>query len=194
MLAQLFWTAILFLFPAPRPTGPDPLPEPVPVRLQLGHHLCEEFVNGPDARKKISLICTLAGRPAVLIYAREIDATLLDLIKKLDAVARAGSELKMKSSCVLLTNKDKDQERLQEIAQNEKLEATILAVTPYEEGNRYFASWPRCPLHKEAAVTVIVLQRLRVEKSYAFRKGGLNDRNVEEIVQAAAALLPTEKK
>jgi len=171
----------------------DDLPTSVPVGSRLGHKLCETFVNGPDAGKKQSLICTLAGRPAVLIYAREIDTTLLKLLKKLDAIAQTGNEQKMISSCVLLTNEDENVERLQKLAQREKFEATLLATTPYEEGKRYFSA-NAGNLHKEAFVTVIVLQRLKVEASYAFRKGELKDANLEEIAKAASALLPTTKE
>jgi hypothetical protein len=43
-------------------------------------------------------------------------------------------------------------------------------------------------------VTVLVLDRLTVKSSYAFRKGELNDSKVEEMVKAASALLPEAKK
>src|SRR5262249_19726726 len=176
-------------------SGGEPLPEPVLAGARLGHSLCETFVNGPDAGKQQSLICTLAGHPAVLIYAREIDPPLLNLLKKLDAVAQSGNEQKMKNSCVLLAAKDEDRAWLQALGQREKLEATLLATTPYQEEKRYFAASSRqCSLHKDAVVTVIVLQGLTVEASFAFRKGGLRDANVEEIGKAASALLPTAKK
>jgi hypothetical protein len=195
MHRQLFSIAVLFGASALGGARADRLPEPVPVGSRLGHRLCETFVNGPDAGKQQSLICALAGRPAVLIYAREIDPSLLDLIKKLDAVAQRGNEQQMKSACVLLTPNGEDRERLQALAQREKPRATFLATTPYQEGGPYFAaSAGRCYLHKEAAVTVIVLQRLTVQSSYAFRKGQLNDGNVKEIVKAASALLPAAKK
>jgi hypothetical protein len=195
MHRQIFSIAVLFSVAALGAAGADPLPEPVPVGSRVGHSLCETIVHGPDAGKEQSLICALAGRPAVLIYAREIDPALISLLKKLDAVVQSDNEQKMKSACVLLTTKDEDREQLQAVARREKLEATLLAATPYEEGKRYFAaSSRRCSLHKEAMVTVVVLQRLTVQSSYAFRKGELTDGNVDEVVRAASALLPAAKQ
>src|SRR5262249_12687806 len=129
MRRPLFSLLILFGASTHWASGADPLPEPVPAGARLGDKVSETFVNGPDAGKKRSLSCTLAGRPAVLIYAREIVPTLTNLLKKLDAVARRDSEQKMKSSCVLLTVKDEDQEQIQALARREKLEATLLVTT-----------------------------------------------------------------
>jgi hypothetical protein len=177
--------------------GAEPLPAPVPAGIRLGHHVSETWVNGPYKGKKASLICWLAGRPAVLIYASEMDPSLVDLIKKLDAVAESGKEQKMLSSCVLLTAKDEDREGLEALAQREKPKATILAATPWEERQFYFSAITatgQCHLQKEAAVTVLVLDRLTVKSSYAFRKCELNDSKVKEIVKAASALLQEAKK
>jgi hypothetical protein len=48
-------------------------------------------------------------------------------------------------------------------------------------------------LHPEATVVVIVLDRLTVRASFAFRKGELTGRKVDEIVKAASGLLPPER-
>ncbi|MBI1832835.1 MAG: hypothetical protein HYR84_15450 [Planctomycetes bacterium] len=175
--------------------GAQPLPAPLAVGLRLGHSICETYVNGPDAGTQRSLICDLAGRPAVLIYARAIDPALLTLLRKLDAVAEGGKEAKMKSSCVLLTTKDEDKEPFQALAKREKLRATILAMTPSQQERPYLGSIQgRRFLHKDARVTVILLTRLQVESSYAFRKDELTAERVDEIVKAAAALLPAPRK
>ena len=59
----------------------------------------------------------------------------------------------------------------------------------------YFGNNPgRRNLQKEAVVTVIILERLTVQASFAFRAGELNDRSVDEIVKAASALLPPMKR
>src|SRR5262249_27954114 len=98
------------------------------------------------------------------------------------------------SSCVLLTTKDEDREQLQTLAQREKLE-TLLATTPYQEETRYFAASPgRCDLHKEALVIVIVLQRLSVQASYAFRKGELRDGNVDGDRESGLCIAATGKE
>jgi hypothetical protein len=178
--------------PKPAPKAPDMLPPPAPAGLRLGHRFAESWANGPYAGQKRSLICELAGRPAVLIYAREMDPPLIKLLTKLDAVAQRGQDQKMRSSCVLLTSTDKE-EALRDFARRANLAATILATLEPIKDERYFGSWPRCRLSPEATVTVLVLQRLVVQTSYAFRKGELDDAHVEEIVKAAEALLPAPK-
>jgi len=171
----------------------DSLPEPLPVGTRLSHSLCETYINGPHAGKARSLICDLAGRPAVLIYADEIEPHLITLLKKLDGVAEGAKEQKMKSSLILLTSREDDQESVRALGQKEKLEATILATTPRQRNSPYFGIWPRprpyYP-HEEAAVTVILLQRLQVHSSYAFRKGELKDKELDAIVKAASTLPP----
>src|SRR5262249_50284967 len=148
------------------PSGAEPLPEPLAVKSQLSHSIVETYVTGPHAGTQRSVICDLAGRPAVLIYAREIDPTLVALLRKLDTVAQQGKEQKMKNACVLLTTRDEDQETLQELAKREKLEATVLAATPLQSERPYFGNHPgRRDLQKEAALTVIILQRLEVQAS-----------------------------
>jgi hypothetical protein len=166
---------------------------PAPAGLRLIHRFCESVVNGPHAGESRSLICDLAGRPAVLVYARAMDPTLVTLLTKLDAVAQRGQDQKMRSSCVLLTSTDKEEKALRDFARRANLDATILATLAPAEDERYFGSWPRCRLSPEATVTVLILQRLEVQTSYAFRKGELNDAHVEEIVKAASALLPAPK-
>jgi hypothetical protein len=175
---------------AVRTRGGEPLPAPVDPGSRLGHSLSEQFVNGPHAGTRRSLICHLAGRPAVLVYARGIDPREVELLRRLDAVALGGKDQNMTSACVLLTGKEEDLESLQALAQREKFGQTVLAATPLQWERPYFGSLPKQRnLQKEAAVTVILLQRLRVESSYAFREGELTARDVDEIVKAASALL-----
>jgi hypothetical protein len=171
----------------------DPLPEPLPVGTRLSHSLCETSINGPHAGTQRSLICELAGRPAVLIYADEIDLPLLTLLKKLDAVAEGAKEQRMTSSLVLLTTGDQDQGSVRELARKEELKATVLATTPKQRERPYFGVSPRrrpyYP-HEGAVVTVILLRRLEVHSSYAFRKGELTNPEADAIVKAASTLPP----
>jgi hypothetical protein len=186
----LMATCLLAVLPV-RAVGAEPLPEPVAAGSRIGHSLCEKYLSGPHAGTARSLICDLAGRPAVLVYAREVDPTLIRLLGKLDAVAGRGQEQKMTSSCVLLTSTEEDEKSLQALATREDLGTTILAATPLQWERPYFGNSPgRRNLHKDAAVTVIVLQRLTVQASFAFRAGELNDKSVAEIVKAASALVP----
>jgi hypothetical protein len=171
----------------------EPLPEPLANGSRLGHTLCERYVNGPHAGTLRSLICNLAGRPAVLVYAREIDPTTSVLLGKLDAIAQTGKVVKMTSACVLLTGADEDDAPLRDVAKKEKLEATILAATPLQWDRPFFGNHDgtrRRNLQRDAIVTVIVLDRLKVQASFSFRKGELNEEAEKKILRAAGLLLP----
>lgn len=175
------------------PPAADPLPAPLPQGLALHHKLCEIYVTGEEAGKARSLICDLAGRPAILIYAREIDPALVTLLRKLDAVAQLAKEEKMRSSCVLLIKSDDDRAALRPLMEREKLNATILAFVPIQDHGYYFGSNPtRHGLPSDAVVTVIVLHKLKVQSSYAFRKGELKDAHIATIVKDANKLLTAE--
>src|SRR5262245_55575968 len=110
MQAGFTIAAVLLAVLAASAVGDEPLPKPLAVGTRLSHSLCETYVNGPYAGNPRSLICDLAGRPAVLIYTSELDPALIKLLARLDAVAQRGAERKMTSSCVLLTTKEADQE------------------------------------------------------------------------------------
>src|SRR5262245_43233982 len=112
--------------------GDERLPKPLANGSRLNHSLCEKIVNGPHAGKARSIICGLAGRPAVLVYAREISPALVTLLARLEAVARRGADQKMMNSCVLLTSAEADEEALQTLGTREKLKATVLAVAPLQ--------------------------------------------------------------
>jgi hypothetical protein len=86
--------------------GAEPLPAPAHKDARLVHRVCESLVNGPQAGQARSLVCDLAGRPAVLVYAHEKEPSLLALLTKLDDLARQGQAQKMRSACVLLTADD----------------------------------------------------------------------------------------
>src|SRR5262249_12576052 len=127
---------------AVRAGAAEPLPAPLDAGSRLGHSLGELFLNGPHAGTKRSLICHLAGRPALLVYARTIDPPLVELLRRLDAVALCGKEQNATSAFVLLTGKDDEAETLQALAQREKFDNTVLAATPLQWERPYFNSIP----------------------------------------------------
>src|SRR5262245_3469156 len=90
--------------------GAEPFPAPVPRDIKVAHRVCETVVVGPGEGRQRSLICELAGRPAALVYARDIDRAVTKLLSKLDAIAAQGQPQKMTSSCVLLSAKEDDKE------------------------------------------------------------------------------------
>ena len=172
----------------------DPLPAPFPDGVSLGHRLCETIVNGPGAGKQRSLICDLAGRPAALIYVRDLDPAVEKLLKKLDANAQWGKEQKMGLACVLLSMKDDDKKKLEDLDARLKLQRTTLAMHGPLDDGIYFGTNPRGHrLPADAAVTVVVFQKLKVQSSFAFRKGELTDEKITILGNALTRLLPAMK-
>jgi hypothetical protein len=189
---RLLWSLTIGALPLVAGAA-EPLSPPVPPNDALVHRLCEYNVIGPVPGKHRSLICDLAGRPAVLIYARAFDPALPALLAKLDAIALRDPEKKMRSACVLITEDEDDRDGLRLLAHRLKLEATWLMTHPPAPGECYFGSNPsRSRLPAEAHVTVLILSKLRVQSSYAYRQRELSDSEIEKIIGAARALLPRQ--
>lgn len=172
----------------------EPLPEPFAKGTQVGHRVCETYLVGSYESKARSLICDLAARPAALVYFRALDPAVEKLLTKLDSVARQGAAHKMISSCVFLTDQEDDKQALVALAKRTKLEATIVTSHRPNDLELYFGGNPRPrSLSKDAVVSVVIFQKLKIQSSHAFRKGELTDRKISEIVNALAALLPPIK-
>jgi hypothetical protein len=97
-------------------------------------------------------------------------------------------------ACVLLSMKDDDKKKLEDLDTRLKLQRTTLAMHEPLDDGIYFGTLPRGHrLPADAAVTVVIFQKLKVQSSFAFRKGELTDEKVTSICNALTKLLPALK-
>jgi hypothetical protein len=177
----------------------DPLKPRYKVDDQLVHQVCEYVVTGPDAGQDVSLICRYAKRPVVMVFAREIDAPVTRLLKKLDlATGDHQNETvptRLGSYLVLVCDAKDHEAKLKALAEKEKIQHTQLALLVVNDdrlGGNAGSGLQRvqAKLGTEAQVTVVLASELRVRASYAFRKDELKDKDIDEILADLSKILP----
>ncbi len=110
-----------------------------------------------------------------MIFAREITGPLTSLVKEIDAVNQKQGK-KMGSFVVFLSDKEGLKDELKKLAEKENLKHTILAIDNPAGPRGY-------DIAKEAAVTVVLYKKKKVQANHAFRKGELNAKAVESILE-----------
>src|SRR5262245_28540261 len=117
----------------------------------------------------------LGNSPVAAVFAREITPGLTSLVKKLEQTA--SSDSKGHAFVVLMTDDDKAENKLKDLAKAEHIEKVWLTVdNPTGPKNLKIA--------KEADVTVVLYANKKVEKTLVFEKGKLTDKEAEAAAKA----------
>ena len=98
------------------------------------------------------------------------------MVKKLEQEQAAGG--KTKAFVVLLSDDDKAQDKLKDLAKSEKIEKVMLTVDNP-------TGPPKLKIAKDADVTVVLYAQKKVTKTMAFEKGKLDEKAAEEVAAAA---------
>jgi hypothetical protein len=154
-------------------------------RLQL--YFREYLVTGPGVDKPREghyLVCTYSTRPVVMVYTREINAPVIRLIKKLEGATATHQKQRLGSYVVLLCDPLNREKELKALAEKEKIRHMHLAMAaPYKRFQAKFGA--------EAETTVILATSARqVKASYAYRKGELTDKAIDQILVDVPKVLP----
>ena len=107
---------------------------------------------------------------------------MTSLVKQIDAATESGKA----SWVVLLTDDEKAEAKLKELAEKEKLTKVILGVESP-------SGPPAYKIAKEADVTVLLYVNKTVKKNYVFEKGKLGDKDASDIVSSFKELNPAPK-
>ena len=97
------------------------------------------------------------------------------MVKKLDEAASKNKDTKFASYVVFCDDADDLEKKLKSFADKEKLQKTVLLIDN-PSGPKGFK------VEKDAAVTVILYKKKAVEANFAFKKGDLNDKAIETIL------------
>src|SRR5262249_50314671 len=98
-------------------------------RLQLLFY--EYRVSGPTVEKPGAggtLVCTYSTRPVAMIYARELNAPVIRLIKELDEAVQTHKKERLGAYVVLLCDKQESEKDLAALAKKEKLRHVLLSL------------------------------------------------------------------
>jgi hypothetical protein len=121
-----------------------------------------------------------------MIFAREISDPLTSLVKKIDAATVKNSDCKMGSFIVFCSDDEGLEAKLKDLGKNEKLEHVVLTIDNPQGPPRYKVA-------KEADVTVVLYEKQEVKANYAFKKGELNEKHVEQIIEDLSKIKPEKK-
>ena len=139
--------------------------------------------TGDHAGEKYCLICKNGDNPVAMIFARQVTPELTRLIKRIDEATDKNKERSMGSFVVLLSDSDKLEKKLKELAKKEKIQHCILTIDKPEGPEGY-------NIVPKAEVTVVLYSMLTVKANHTFKKEELNDKRIEAIVADLAKILP----
>jgi hypothetical protein len=118
-----------------------------------------------------------------MIFAREVSDPLTSLVKRIDQATGQHSDCHMGSFVVFLNDEEKLEKTLKSLAEKEHLSHTVLAIDNP-------AGPPGYRIPKDADVTVILYLHHAVKANFAYRKGELTPKDIGQIVQNVAKILP----
>jgi hypothetical protein len=142
-------------------------------------------INGEKAGEKNCLFCQNGQNPVAMIFAREASEPLNTLIKKIDAATAKNSGCSMGSFVVFLSDSEALRGQLENLAKKENLKHTILSIDNPAGPKGYNVA-------QEADVTVVLYTDRTVKANYAFKKGQLNDQQIDKVLADLPTILPTK--
>jgi hypothetical protein len=121
-----------------------------------------------------------------MIFAREISDGLTSLVKKIDEATAKNSKAKMGSFVVVCNDDEKMEDKLKGLAKKEDLKKCVLSLVDRKAGPGGYT------LHPDADVTVVLYTKRNTKAQFAYKKGELKDKDVEEILGALPKILPSK--
>ena len=142
-------------------------------------------VTGPKAGEKFCLFCVNGENPVAMVFARDCNEPVAKLIKKIDEATAKHKTHSMGSFVVFLNDSPAMKEKLKEVATKEGLKHCVLSIDDPTGPKAY-------GVDKEADVTVVLYNKRTVKANHAFRKGELNERQIEQVVADINKILPND--
>ena len=120
----------------------------------------------------------------VTIFTRELTDDLASLVKQIDETVAKNQDQNMSAFLVLLTDDpDAAETRLKALAEKHGIKHVPLTTFDGEAGP------PNYKIAEDAAVTVLMWRKLKVQANHAFGKGQLNKNAVKTVVADTAKIL-----
>ena len=141
-------------------------------------------ITGPNKGKTLCYRCQYGARPVVTVFTRELNDTVKDLVKKIDAQVGENKEKKMAAFVVVLTeDPDAVEPKIEALAKDAKIANTPLTIVEGAAGP------PEYKLSKDAEVTVMMWVDSEVKVNQAFAKGKLDKKAVEVLAGETKKIL-----
>jgi hypothetical protein len=141
-------------------------------------------ITGPNKGKSLCYRCQYGARPVAAVFTREITPEITALVTELDATIGNNQGKKMAGFVVLLTDDaDGGAKQLTKLAEEAKVKNIPLTVF---DGNAGPADYK---IAKDAAVTVLMWNKSRVQANHAFSTGKLSEEDRKAIVEDTSKIL-----
>lgn len=131
--------------------------------------------------KENCIVCQYGSKPVALVFARNTDKPVAELVKKLDgAVAKAGGTEKMGAAVIFLSTEDNIKQTVAKMQTEAGIKNVSLAVDGPVGPEAY-------KINKNADVTVIIYKKKKVLANHAFDK--FDDACVEKVAGTLAKVM-----
>jgi hypothetical protein len=156
-----------------------PAAEPLKSGLQPGEKVTTIFeplnITGEHAGEPYCLICENGLSPVAMLFAREINEPLLNLLSKLDEATAKNRDQEMGSFVVFLNETDALRQQLASAAKQRGLKRIVLsAYAPAGPDGFHVAA--------DADLTVVLYREHEVKANHAFRRGEFTAASAEKIL------------
>ena len=118
-----------------------------------------------------------------MIFAREVSDSLTSLVKKIDKATVENAKKRMGSFVVICNDDEKLEGKLADLAKSEKLSKTVLTLVDQKAGPAGY------DIPKDADVVVVLYNKRKTQAQFAYKKGELKEKDVEEIMSALPKIL-----
>jgi hypothetical protein len=141
-------------------------------------------ITGPNKGKSLCYRCQYGARPVACVFTREITDEVKAMVAEIDAAVGKNQDKKMAGFVVLLTDDaDGGAKQLAKLAEETNVKNVPLTVF---DGNAGPADYK---IAKDAAVTVLLWNKSRVQANHAFSTGKLSSEDVKTIVGDTSKIL-----
>ena len=141
-------------------------------------------ITGPSAGKSLCYRCQYGAKPVAVVFTREINEDVANLVKELDDKVGANKDKSMCAFVVLLTDDaDAGAKQLTKLKEDKKIAHTPLTVY---DGN---AGPEKYKISKDAAVTVMMWNKMKVRANHAYAKAAIPAEEVKKISADSSKIL-----
>ncbi len=141
-------------------------------------------VTGPSAGKTLCYRCQYGAKPTAVVFTREITPEVANLIHQIDASVGANKDKNMCAFVVLLTNEAHDDaKKLAQLKEDMKIENVPLTTFNGTVGPDAYK------LSKDAAVTVMMWNKSRVQVNQAFADAKISEADAAKLAEETKKIL-----
>lgn len=141
-------------------------------------------ITGPSKGKSLCYRCQYGAKPVATIFTREITEEVGALVKQLDEAVGANKDKKMAAFVVLLTDDaDAGAKQLEKLAADQKITNVPLTIFDGTAGPESYK------ISKDAGVTVLMWNKMRVQANHAFAPGKLTAEDVKKVAADTSTIL-----